>query len=137
MKITDRIKDLLTVAAIAIMLPSCGSEAQRRVDTMVEEQNASCPIEIYGGVAVEKVSRSGDMVVYDVKVDEHLQVRQLSENSEAARSLVADAIAGSDSPEVREELEACRDAGVKMKYLLTDEKGDTFSIVIDSADYLK
>lgn len=137
MKITDRIKDLLTVAAIAIMLPSCGSEAQRRVDTMVEEQNASCPIEIYGGVAVEKVSRSGDMVVYDVKVDEHLQVRQLSENSEAARSLVADAIAGSDSPEVREELEACRDAGVKMKYLLTDEKGDTFSIVIDPADYLK
>lgn len=134
---TNRIRNLVAVVAVVLMATSCSNESQRKLDRMIEEQNAACPIEISGEIAVEKVIRSGDTVVYDVKVDDRLSVRQLSENAAVARGLVADAIAGSDSPEVRAELETCRDAGAKMKYMLTDERGDTFSIIIDPAEYLK
>lgn len=122
--------------AVILVAAGCTSEQQRRLDTMVSEQNEACPIMIDDGIAVEKVSRSGHTMVYDVKVD-GLSVKQLSENSEVARKLVADAIAGSDSPDVRAELETCRDAGAKMKYVLTDTNGDTFTIEIDPAVYLK
>lgn len=134
---TNGIRNLVMVVTVVLMATSCSNESQRKLDRMIEEQNAACPIEISGDIAVEKVIRSGDTVVYDVKVDDRLSVRQLSENAAVARGLVADAIAGSDSPEVRAELETCRDAGAMMKYMLTDERGDTFSIIIDPADYLK
>lgn len=134
---TNGIRNLVMVIVVVLMATSCSNESQRKLDRMIEEQNAACPIEISGDIAVEKVIRSGDTVVYDVKVDDRLSVRQLSENAAVARGLVADAIAGSDSPEVRAELETCRDAGAMMKYMLTDERGDTFSIIIDPADYLK
>lgn len=124
-----------SAVAIALMLPGCASEQERRIDAMVEEQNAACPIQIDDGIAVEKVSRSGAEVVYDVKVD--IPVKPLSENADISRRLVADAIAGSDEPDVKAELETCRDAGATMKYVLTDALGDTFSIVINPADYLK
>ena len=133
----NKIRNLVTVVAVVFVATSCSNESQRKLDRMIEEQNASCPIEISGEIAVEKVMRSGDTVVYDVKVDDRLSVRQLSENAAVARGLVADAIAGSDSPEVRAELETCRDAGAMMKYMLTDERGDTFSIIIYPVDYLK
>lgn len=134
---TNGIRNLVMVIVVVLMATSCSNESQRKLDRMIEEQNAACPIEISGDIAVEKVIRSGDTVVYDVKVDDRLSVRQLSENAAVARGLVADAIAGSDSPEVRAELETCRDAGAMMKYMLTDERGDTFSIIIDPTEYLK
>lgn len=131
------IRYILPALALAFAAVACGSEQDRKLDRLVDDTNAACPIEINDAIAVEKVSRSGSSVVYDVKVDEGLSVKLLQQNAEAARKLVSDAIAGSDSPDVRAELETCRDAGATMKYVLADGTGETFTIEIDPADYLK
>lgn len=132
---SNKIWRSLLAGTLILLMAGCSNEQQRRLDAMVEEQNAECPIDIDSSIEVEKVSRSGNTVVYDVKVD--LPVKPLAENAEAMRRLFSDAIAGSDDPDVKLELEICRDAGATMKYVLTDARGDTFSIHINPADYLK
>lgn len=131
------IRCLIPALAMALVAAGCGGEQERKLDRLVDDTNAACPIEINDAIAVEKVSRSGSYVVYDVKVDDGLSVKALKDNAEVARKLVSDAIAGSDSPDVRAELETCRDAGATMKYVLADGTGETFTIEIDPADYLK
>lgn len=135
MKLFVKLNVIALVASV--LLTGCANEAENKLRKAVDETAAQCPINVAPGVTIDSIDYADDMVTYYTSVNNGmLQIQTLKDETDMVRTLVVEAIRGSDSPEIREQLKICAEAGASIVMAFTDRIGDTFDIRINPNDYI-
>ncbi len=130
----------LNVIALAssIMLAGCASEAENKLKKAVEKSAAECPIHIADGVTIDSIEYANDMVTYYSNISNgYLQIPVLRDETDQIRHLIVQGITASDSPEIREQLQMCADAGATIVMAFSDRMGNTYDVRINPTDYIE
>ncbi len=130
----------LNVVALmsSILLTGCAGEAENKLKKAVEKSAEQCPVKVAEGVTIDSIEYSNDMVTYYSSVaNGYLQIPVLKDESDQIRHLIVQAISSSESPEIREQLQLCADAGACIVMAFTDRMGNTYDLRINPADYIQ
>lgn len=130
---------VIIFAVAALGFASCNSETQeqKQLRQLVEERNKDiCPKEISFGIMLDSITYNDNQVSYHTTVEGGLaDFKVLREEEDKVKDIIYNVVIQGDSPEIKQEIDLCHQAGSKIVFVFTNSGGDTYALTIDPAEY--